>query len=429
LIWVKLGQAKYHQWGESSVRNPDQWLCRHRSAWGARAFVGLALLTLAITGCASGGQLTGPQLTPTATAKPSRPSLDQRIDNYIATLSTQQLIGQTLMMAVYADSYNSNLDQALTQWDIGNAVVFTNYNGGPTQPSSLDGMRQLVSGLQSHATTPLLLAIDEEGGEVDRLANYYGGTPSPQQLSATGDPQQAHNQAQTDAQRMRQLGFNVDFAPLADVWQGGAIDESRTFGTTVGQVTTYAGAFLDGLQQNGVAGTLKHWPGLGASTANPDFGLAEVSRSQAQLNATDFASFRTLLSHHPDLIMVTAVIVRAYDPNQPASLSSILIQQVLRDQLGYQGVVVTDAMNAQGVIDFMAQQGYTDPAQGVAEACVRAFVAGADLIEAPIEQDRLAATVAAMTQAVQSGRITQARLHDAVHRIIRLKVELGLMTV
>jgi beta-N-acetylhexosaminidase len=127
--------------------------------------------------------------------------------------------------------------------------------------------------------------------------------------------------------------------------------------------------------------------------------------------------------------MVTAVIVPVYDHNQPASLSAILIQQVLRGQLGYQGVVVTDAMDAQGVIDFMAQQGYTDPAQGVAEACVRAFVAGGDLIEAPIEQDRLAATVAAMTQAVQSGRITQARLHDAVHRIIRLKVELGLMTV
>jgi beta-N-acetylhexosaminidase len=409
-----------------------QWLGEHHSARGARAFVGLALLALAITGCTSGGQTTsgGPTTsvrpTPTATAKPS---LDQRIDNYIATLSTQQLIGQTLMMAVYADSYNANLDQALAQWDISNAIVFTNYNGGPTQPSTLDGMRQLVSDLQSHATTPLLLAIDEEGGEVDRLADYYGGTPSPQQLSATGDPQQAYDQAHTDAQRMRQIGFNVDFAPLADVWQGGAIDESRTFGTTVQQVTTYAGAFLDGLQQNGVAGTLKHWPGLGASTANPDFGLAEVNRSQAQLNATDFASFRNLLSHHPDLIMVTAVRVPAYDLNQPASLSSILIQQVLRGQLGYQGVVVTDAMDAQGVIDFMAQQGYTDPSQGVAEACVRAFVAGADLIEAPIEQDRLAATVAAMTQAVQSGRITQARLRDAVHRIIRLKVELGLMTV
>jgi beta-N-acetylhexosaminidase len=391
----------------------------------------IAFLAIAVAGCSASGQTTG-NSTPTAPSAPtatatSSPNLDQRIDTYIATLSLQQQIGQTLMMAVYTDSYNADLDQALTQWDIGSAIVFTNYNGGPLKPSTLAGMQQLVSDLKAHATTPLLLATDEEGGEVDRLAPYYGSTPSPQQLTATGDPHQAYLQAQTDAQRMRQIGLNVDFAPLADVWQGGGIDQSRTFGTTPDQVTTYAGAFLDGLQQNGVAGTLKHWPGLGASTGNPDFTLPEVNHTQAQLNAIDFASFRNLLSHQPDLIMVTAVIVPAYDQNQPASLSSTLVQQVLRGQLGFQGVVVTDAMDAQGVIDYMKQQGYTDPSQGVAEACVRAFVAGDDLIEAPIEQDRLAATVAAMSQAVQSGRISQARLHDALHRIIRLKVELGLL--
>jgi beta-N-acetylhexosaminidase len=402
-----------------------------------------SLLAILVAGCASGGGRAATQPTATAasatatasaTASASATSaptanLDQRIDAYIATLSLQRQVGQTLMLAVYASGYNANLDQALTQWDLGSAIVFPNYNGGPLQPTTLAGMQRLVSDLKAHATAPLLLATDEEGGEVDRLSFYYGPTPSPQQLTATGDPQQAYAQAQTDAQRMRQIGFNVDFAPLADVWQGGGIDQSRTFGTTAAQVTTYAGAFLDGLQQNAVAGTLKHWPGLGASTGNPDFTLPEVPRTQAQLNATDFASFRNLLSHRPDLIMVTAVMVPAYDTQTPAMLSPVLVQQVLRGQLGYQGVVITDAMDAQGVIAFMAQQGYTDPALGVAEACVRAFLAGDDLIEAPIEQDRLAAVVAAMTQAVQSGRIPRARLHEALHRIIRLKVELGLLSL
>ncbi|HEX9035482.1 MAG TPA: glycoside hydrolase family 3 N-terminal domain-containing protein [Ktedonobacterales bacterium] len=395
----------------------------------------LATLTVlvVVSGCAGGQTPARPPATlspPTATATATTaPGLDQRIDAYISTLSLQQQVGQTLMLAVYADGYNANLDQALTQWDLGSAIVFPNYNGGPVQPTTLAGIQQLMSDLKAHATTPLLLATDEEGGLVDRLSFYYGPTPSPQQLTATGDPQRAYAQAQTDAQRMRQIGFNVDFAPLADVWQGGGIDESRTFGTTPAQVTTYAGAFLDGLQRNGVAGTLKHWPGLGASTGNPDFTLPEVPHTQAQLNAIDFASFRNLLSHQPDLIMVTAVMVPAYDQNAPAMLSSTLVQQVLRGQLGYQGVVVTDAMDAQGVIRFMSQQGYSDPAQGVAEACVRAFLAGDDLIEAPIEQDRLAAVVVAMMQAVQSGRIPQSRLREALHRIIRLKVQLGLLTL
>lgn len=398
----------------------------------------LMLLLLVLAGCASGsivGNATpAPTTTPAATlaSKPtstSKLSLDQRIDAYIAKLTPAQQIGQTLMLAVYANSYNATLDQALTQWHLGSAIVFPNYNGGPLMPTTLAGMRQLVSDLKAHADTPLLLATDEEGGLVDRLSFYFGPTPSPQQLAATGDPHQAFAQAQTDAQRMRALGFNVDFAPLADVSQGNGIDPSRTFGTTPAQVTTYAGAFLDGLQQNGVAGTLKHWPGLGASSGNPDFTLPVVNHSRAQLDAIDFAAFRQVLPHQPDMIMVTHVIVPAYDTQTPASLSPALVGQALRGQLGYQGIVVTDAMDALGLIQYMRQQGYADPAQGIAEACVRAFLAGDDLIEAPIEQDRLAATVAAMTQAVSSGRIPPARLREALRRIIALKVRLGLLAL
>jgi beta-N-acetylhexosaminidase len=402
----------------------------------------LLLVLMLVSGCSSSSvqagkpptataSATAPVLaTPTATASPTpAPDLEQRIDAYIATLTPAQQIGQTLMLAVYANGYNANLDQALTQWHLGSAIFFPNYNGGPLMPATLAGTQQLIGDLKAHADTPLLLATDEEGGLVDRLSFYYGGTPSPQQLAATGDPHQVYLQAQTDAQRMRQLGLSVDFAPLADVWQGGGIDQSRTFGTTPSQVTTYAGAFLDGLQQHGVAGTLKHWPGLGASTGNPDYVLPTVNHSQAQLNATDFASFRALLPHQPDMIMVTHVIVPAYDAHAPASLSPVLVQQVLRGQLGYQGVVVTDAMDAQGLIAYMSQQGYSDPAKGIAEASVRAFLAGDDLIEAPIEQDRLAAVVAAMTQALQSGRIAPARLREALHRIIALKVRLGLLAL
>lgn len=356
-------------------------------------------------------------------------SLDQRIDNYIAGLSTAQRIGQTLMFAVSANGYNATIDQALTQWHIGSAIVYTRLGSGPVQPGTLTGLRQLVQAMQSHAQTPLLLAIDEEGGTVDRLAPYYGGTPSARQLAATGNPQNAYNQAQTDAGRMRSVGLNVDFAPVVDVDQGGGAGQSRMFGTTADTVTTYAGAFLDGLQQHGVAGTLKHWPGLGASTGNPDFTLPTIQHSQAQMQAIDFAPFRSLLSHQPGMIMVTTVMAPAFDAQNPAMLSPVLVNGVLRGQLGYQGAIVTDALDAQGLIQYMSQHGYPNAVQGLAEASVRAFLAGNDLIEAPIEQDRLAAVVAALAQAVASGRISQARLQASVHRIIRLKVEQGLMTV
>jgi beta-N-acetylhexosaminidase len=354
-------------------------------------------------------------------------ALDQRIDTYIATLSPAQMIGQTLLLAVYSSLDSDQLNQDLAGYHPGGAVIFTNYNGGPLQPTTLAGLEQLVRGLISHAEVPLLLAADEEGGVVDRLAPYFGDTPSPQDLAAGGNPQAVYAQAQADAGHMRAVGLNVNLAPLADVYQGGGIDQNRTFGTTPQAVITYAGAFLDGLQSSGIAGTLKHWPGIGAASGNPDFTLPTVSHTQQQLSTIDFAPFQALLHHQPGMIMVTHVMVPVYDTQAPASLSSVLVDQVLRGQLGYQGVVISDAMDAQGLIEYMQSQGYTQPAPGIAEACVRAFLAGVDLIEAPIEQDRLAAVATAMAAAIISGRLSQQRLHQALGRIIALKVKLGLL--
>ncbi|HEV2583421.1 MAG TPA: glycoside hydrolase family 3 N-terminal domain-containing protein [Ktedonobacteraceae bacterium] len=363
-----------------------------------------------------------PTLTPTA-------DLAQRVDAYIDHLTQAQQIGQLLMLAVYTNGYTAALNQPLQQWDIANAIVYNQYNGGPLMPTTLSGWTQLVHDLQAHAAQALIIATDEEGGNVDRLAPYYGPTPSPQQLAATGDPRFAYAQAQLDAERLLASGINADFAPLADVYQGGAIDPSRMFGTTPDQVITYAGAFLDGLQQSGVEGTLKHWPGIGSASVNPDYGLPTITHSQAELNAIDFAPFRALLSHQPGMIMVTHVMVSAYDPSEPASLSPVLIDQVLRGELGYQGVVVTDAMDGGGLLQFMRQQGYSDPAQAIAEASVRAILAGNDIVECPMEPDRLAAVVTALTTAVHSGRISQTRLRQSLRRIIALKVKMGLISL
>lgn len=353
---------------------------------------------------------------------------NQSIDSYIDHMTQTQKIGQLLMLPVYTNGYNSALNQPLQRWDIANVIIFTQY-GGALMPSTQSGLAQLVRDLQAHANQRLIVATDDEGGTVDRLAPYYGSTPSPSSLAATGDTNKVYAQARQDAQRMLANGINTDFAPLVDVYQGGAIDQSRMFGSAPGDVIKYAGAFLDGLQQNGVQGTLKHWPGLGSASANPDNGLATITHSQAQLNSTDFAPFRALMSHQPGMIMTTHVMVPAYDANKPASLSPVLINQVLRGQMGYQGVVVTDQMEAGGLLQAMQKQGYSDPSQAIAEATVQAILAGNDIVECPMAPDRQAAVVNAVTSAVQSGRISQDRLHQSLQRIIALKARMGLISL
>jgi len=391
-----------------------------------QALLGLVVLLLTLSACGTSAPEPG---IPTAPGAQATATLDQRIDRYIQQMSVTQQIGQLLMLAVYTDAYTSALDVPLQQTQVGSVLFFPQHNGGPLQPTTLAGVRQLLQAIQEHATNPLLIATDEEGGSVDRLAPYYGPSLSPAALTAMGDPQQAYQQATVDAQRLRSVGINVDLAPLADVSQGGALDPSRMFGTTPQQVTTFAGAFLDGLQQHGVAGTLKHWPGLGAVPTNPDEALSALPQTQAQLNAVDFASFRALLAHAPGLIMVTHVLAPAYDASAPASLSPILVNGMLREQLGYQGVITSDEMEAGSIAQFMRQQGYSDPAQAVGEASVRAILAGVDLIECPVAPDLEEGVVEAVTQAVQSGRISSARLRQSVQRILRLKVQSGLLTL
>ncbi|HET9999322.1 MAG TPA: hypothetical protein VFQ36_00425, partial [Ktedonobacteraceae bacterium] len=128
-----------------------------------------------------------PAVTPTA-------SPAQRIDAYIDHLTQTQQIGQLLMLPVYTNGYSAALNQPLQQWDIANAIVYNQYNGRPLMPTTLNGWTQLVHDLQAHANQSLIIATDEEGGNVDRLAPYYGPTPSPQSLAATGNPQQAYAQ-------------------------------------------------------------------------------------------------------------------------------------------------------------------------------------------------------------------------------------------
>ena len=353
----------------------------------------------------------------------------QQIDAYICKLTFSQQIGELLMIPVYANVYTSDYDVFLQNYQIANAIMFTAYNNGPLQPKTLGEFRQLTQAVISHSANPMLIATDEEGGIVDRIAPYFGTSPSPAVLGASGDPQKAYEQAKLDALRLKDIGINADFAPLADVYQGGAVDQSRMFGTAPSQVTKYAGAFLDGLQQNGVVGTLKHWPGIGSANANPDHSLPTITKTKTQLEATDFVTFRNLLSHDPGLIMVTHVIEPAYDPKYPASLSPILVDGVLRGQLGYQGVVVSDAMEAGAIGEYMKSLGYSDPAMAVGEATVLAIVAGEDIIECPNDKGQIEAMVQAVTRAVQSGRISSARLKLSLERIVALKVKMGLITL
>jgi beta-N-acetylhexosaminidase len=218
---------------------------------------------------------------------------------------------------------------------------------------------------------------------------------------------------------MGQLGINTDLAPVVDVHTvDPPILETRMFGSTPQTVATYAGAYLAGLQQNGVAGCLKHFPGLGAITSDPHAGLPTVDRNMAQLDAIDLAPYQLMIvKDQPAMIMSTDVLVPAIDPSLPAELSPKAINGVLRGQLGYNGVVVTDGLYMRGISDQWS----------LGQASVLSILAGDDLIEGPYTPSLVASVIFALKQAIQQGKLTLSRIDQSVERILLLKIRYGMI--
>jgi len=361
---------------------------------------------------------SGPQPSSSASANQvaqERQALIEQTAAYdTSQMTLDEKLGQLFLIETYYQTYTPDIDNMVVGMHAGALIIYGKNMQDPTQ------LKDYISSIQAHATIPLLVTMDEEGGVVDRLGFYkfFPPLPSAQQIGASGDPTNAYNEGAQAAQEMLQEGINTDLAPVVDV-QGNpaAVEGTRLYGSDPNTVAQYAGAFLNGLQQNGVAGTLKHWPGIGSTAADPHLTLPTITHDKATLASVDFAPFRALLADNPAMIMVTHVIVPAYDPNMPATLSPIMVQDILRGQLGYNGVVMTDSLYMQGIA-----KNYTLPQAGVL-----AIEAGDDLLEGAFDTNSMSQMIQALKDAISSGAITVNRIDESVQRILAMKIRFGLL--
>ncbi|MGH2502839.1 MAG: glycoside hydrolase family 3 N-terminal domain-containing protein, partial [Ktedonobacterales bacterium] len=296
---------------------------------------------------------------------------------------------------------------------VGSAILYAfNIQNGPQ-------MKALVAGMQADATTPLIIATDQEGGEVNRLQSVIGLTPSAAMIGATGNPNLARQRGEQDAQALAQLGINLDLAPVVDVLQtsGGDV-QSRSFGSTPSKVTTMAGAYLSGLQQSGqVAGTLKHFPGLGDVPVDPHETLYTLNRSKADLERIDWAPYRALLATgQVHAIMSTHIILSAIDPTRPASLSEPVLTGILRNDLGFDGVIITDGIYMHALQNYSLDQ-----------IALYAVQAGNDIICSTYSIQSTEEVIATLRNAVQDGQLSKSHIDASVRRILLLKLQLGLL--
>jgi beta-N-acetylhexosaminidase len=327
----------------------------------------------------------------------------------LADVPLDRLVGQRLMVRM-SDEATPELVAAARRGEIGGVILFPPVGVVPADLSRQ--VERLQRAAEQGGNPPLLVATDQEGGDVKRFPD---GPPqrSPAELGADGDVTAAAAAGEETAAYLEQFGINVDLAPVLDVAVSDSFMAERAFGDDPALVADVGVAFGDGLAQGGVAATAKHFPGLGLATINTDLAPSSVDASADELRP-GLEPFDAAIASGVDLVMMSNATYPELDPDAPAGLSSRIVGEELRDGLGFDGVVITDDLEAGAI-----SASFTPP-----DAAVEAARAGADvlLFAKGAEPGPLAE---ALLGAAQRGHLDRESLDASYVRITELKNELA----
>ena len=296
--------------------------------------------------------------------------------------------------------------EALSRYRVGGILYFA----GNIQ--SKEQLTQMIDNTVLYSSYPLFIGVDEEGGSVSRVskAGLAENVGSAREIAAAGDPDSAYQAGVTVGGYLSELGFNLDFAPVADIANvEGSVLGDRAYGADAASVTPYVTAMTEGLQESGVSACLKHFPGIGSSTADTHEGMASTDRTLEEFRAEEFTVFQAGIDAGADMVMVSHIGAPGLTgDNTPCSLSPAVVTDLLRNELGFDGVVITDALNMNAITDYYES----------GDAAVRALRAGCDMLLMP---ENFGEAYNAVLQAVQDGTISEERVNDSLRRIYRIK--------
>ena len=352
-------------------------------------------------------------LTSTAFAqkgKVTNAAKNKWVDSVYTTLSEEERIGQLFMVAAYSGGKNYNeelITKLITAHQVGGLIFM---QGGPVRQANL------TNSYQHMAQTPLLIAMDAEWGIGMRLDSVQS-FPRQMMLGATRDTAIVYKMGAAIAAQCKRLGVNADFAPDVDVNNNALnpVINSRSYGEDKTWVGKLGIAYMKGLQNNGVMACAKHFPGHGDTNVDSHNDLPVISRSMQQLDTLEFFPFRRLIYAGVGSIMIAHLEVPALDTalHVPSTLSKNTVTGILRNKMGYTGLIITDALNMQGVTKYFPS----------GDAELKAFEAGNDILLFP--QD-VPAALTKIKNAIDSGTIPMSQLEQSVRRILAAKYDAGL---
>ena len=353
----------------------------------------------------------------------SAEELQEKVQAKLSSMSLEEKVAQLFLITPEALTGAGTVTQAgeatkaaLEQYPVGGLIYFQGNIVSEQQVTDMIAKQQQFS--QERIGLPLLISVDEEGGQVTRVASCANvDVPKFEdtaQIGASGDSSRAHASGQAIGSYLSRMGFNLDFAPVADTLTNpdNTVVKRRSYGSDPQTVAEMAAQNLKGLESQGVYGCIKHFPGHGATLGDTHNGYAYTDKSWEDLKASDLIPFQRCVAEGVSFVMVGHIsLPQAIGDDVPASCSQTAIQGYLRGELGYQGIVLTDALNMGAIVDQYSS----------AQAAIKAFQAGSDMLLMPAD---FRSAYQGVLDAVNQGSISQERLNESVTRILKIKMQI-----
>jgi beta-N-acetylhexosaminidase len=342
---------------------------------------------------------------PAAATPNAAESLEAQLNACIAALSLEEKAGQLFNIRL-----NENDLPMIERLHLGGVTLFKENIESEAQ------VKKLTADLQAMRAIPLLIGIDEEGGQVSRLKELYGNSyESAYQTGQTHDPQNAFDVALEIGRTLKSLGVNMDFAPVADIWSNpqNRVIGDRAYGKAPEEVSPMVAAAVRGFHEAGVLSVIKHFPGHGDTLEDSHQVTAVYSHDLERLRSFEILPFQAGVDAGADGVMAGHIAApKITGNNVPAGFQPFFLQDMLRDQMGFDGLIVTDALEMGGV----------SHAYSAAQAALEAFQAGADILLLPSDPEQ---AYQAILAACRDNRISEERLNASVRRILQAKTRLG----
>ena len=340
-------------------------------------------------------------------------ALRRRAKSIVAALPAEKKVGQLIHVGLAGQKAGASIEKVIRDYHVGGIILFQANIGKAAEVTALNSDLQKMS-LQ-HSQIPLLISVDQEGGRVFRVIDGATDFPGMMALGQTADEQLAYMTGFITGRQLAFLGFNFLFAPVLDVNNNpkNPVINTRSAGSQPGPVASIGIAYMRGAIDSGSLPTIKHFPGHGNTDIDSHLALPIVHRSKLEINEVELLPFRKAIEAKAPVVMVGHILFDQIDPDNPSTLSDTIVNQLLRTEMGFKGLTITDAMEMRAVSDRYA----------MGDAALKAVKAGIDIVLLTAQSDHIRQIYVRLNQAVKSKEIDESLIDAAVERQIYEKLK------